>query len=226
MRASRSINQPFGVLATSRIGVRNRFMYDYACEDEYFERGMTLLESKTLPLPIPKDFRHAVLPDSEVWPSHWNDVRFNFKPQKRDRRVFIHDNYMNAYDFIHDVSHSFGYVDEDLDYELPDPIAAMHFKLKRSQVTSFLGIFVALAVCIGYPMLGLKVPQKDNPFYYRKKYATVTTINQMQKFALMEHGTDLPKGMGDQSSIITKSGFFQTNGGLRYDLDNYDDLIC
>ena len=80
LRAQRSINQPFSVLQTSRIGVINRYRYDYACEDEYFEREMTLMESRTLPLPIPKDFRHAAHPDNEVWPSHWNDVRFNFKP--------------------------------------------------------------------------------------------------------------------------------------------------
>ena len=82
MRAQRSLNQPFGVLATSRIGVVNRYRFDYSCEDEYFEREMTLMEARTLPLPIPKDFRHACHPDNEVWPAHWNDVRFNFKAQK------------------------------------------------------------------------------------------------------------------------------------------------
>ena len=140
--------------------------------------------------------------------------------------MFIHDNYMNSYDFHHDFIHTFGYVDEDLDYEAPDPYTAMHFKLKRSEVTSFIGAFIALGICIGYPIFGLKVPQKDNPFYYRKKYATVTTINQMQKIAHMEMGADLPKGMGDSSSMITKTGFHQINGGLRYELDNYNDLIC
>ena len=79
-RSQRAINQPFSVLQTSRIGVVNRYKYDYACEDEYFEREMTLLEARTLPLPIPKDFRHAAHPDNEVWPVHWNDVRFNFMP--------------------------------------------------------------------------------------------------------------------------------------------------
>ena len=218
--------QPFSLLASSRIGVVNRYKYDYACEDEYFEREMTLLESKTLPLPIPKDFRHAGHPDNEVWPAHWNDVRFNFKPQRQDRRVFIHDNYMNAYDFQHDFTHTIGYVDEDLDFESPDPYPAMHFKLKRSQVTSAFGIIVILGVAIGYPLLGLKVPQKDNPFYYRKKYASVTTIHQMQKYAHMESGTDLPRGPGDSSCMINSKGFHQINGGLRYDLDNYADLVC
>lgn len=39
--------------ATSRIGVRNRYKYDYSVEDEYFEREMTLLEARHLPLPLP-----------------------------------------------------------------------------------------------------------------------------------------------------------------------------
>ena len=133
---------------------------------------------------------------------------------------------MNAYDFHHDFIHTVGFVDEDLDYELPDPTAAMHFKLKRSQVTSFMGVFVSLAVLIGYPMFGLKVPQKDNPFYYRKKYASVTSINQMQKYAHMEMGSDLPKGPGDQSLIINQTGIHQVNGGIRFELDNYNDLVC
>ena len=157
-RAQRSFNRPFSVLQTSRIGVYNRYQYDYACEDEYFERQMTLMESRTLPLPVPKDFRHAVHPDNEVWPPHWNDVRFNFMPQRQDRRAFIHDNYFNAYDFYNDFTHSSGHVDEDLDYELPDPFSAMHFNMARSQVTSAFGIIIVLAVTIGYPMFGLKVP--------------------------------------------------------------------
>lgn len=31
-------------------------LQDYACEDEYFERDMTLLEARKLPLPLPEDF--------------------------------------------------------------------------------------------------------------------------------------------------------------------------
>ena len=88
---------------------------------------------------------------------------------------------MNAYDFAHDFAHTTGYVDEDLDFELPDPATAMHFKLKRSQVTSFAGAFILIGALVGYPIFGLKIPQKDNPFYYRKKYASSTSIAQMQK---------------------------------------------
>ena len=111
-------------------------------------------------------------------PPHWNDVRFNFLPQRLDRRMFLHDNYMNAYDFPHDAAHTLGYIDEDLDYELPDPMTAMHFKKKRSGAVAMLGAVIALGVLIGYPIFGLKMPQRDNPFYWRKKYGTPSTINQ------------------------------------------------
>jgi hypothetical protein len=85
---------------------------------------------------------------------------------------------MNQYDFPHDAAHTLGYVDEDLDYELPDPASAMHFKKKRSPAFSFLGAFVAVGLLFGYPIFGLKMPQKDNPFFYRKKYGSATTIEQ------------------------------------------------
>ena len=187
---------------------------------------MTLLEARTLPLPIPKDFRHAQHPDNEVWPAHWNDVRFNFRPQRQDRRVYIHDNYMNAYDFMHDVAHTTGYVDEDMDFELPDPMTAMHFKLKRSTVTSAFGAIIAVGALIGYPIFGLKIPQKDNPFYYRKKYASSTSIQQMQRVAHMEYGANVPKPPCDSSGLITQAGFNHVGQGIRYDLDSYEDLVC
>ena len=79
----------------TRIGVRNRYKYDYACEDEYFEREMTMLEARHLPLPLPSDFRHKQVPYHEIYPAHWNDVRFNFLPQNMDRRMYLHDNYMH-----------------------------------------------------------------------------------------------------------------------------------
>ena len=83
---------------------------------------------------------------------------------------------MNIYDFPHDAVHTTGYVDEDLDYELPDPLSAMHYKKKRSPAFAFLGAVVAVGLLFGYPIFGLKMPQKDNPFYYRKKYATPSTL--------------------------------------------------
>ncbi len=82
-------------LYAARIGVRNRYKYDYACDDEYFEREMTVLEARHLPLPLPDDYRHKQLPLHELYPAHWNDVRFNYLPQNRDRRMFLHENYMN-----------------------------------------------------------------------------------------------------------------------------------
>jgi len=175
-RLRSSLATPYHLLATARIGVRNRYEHDYACEDEYFEREMTLLDARNLPLPLPKDFIHAHPPDNEIFPAHFNDVRFNYKPQNLDRRCFIHDNYMNSYDFAHDLAHTTGFVDEDLDFELPDPYNAMHFKKKRSQVTHTIGIFIAVGMLIFLPILGLKLPQKDNPFYWRKKYATLTSL--------------------------------------------------
>ena len=66
--------------ASSRIGVRNRYKWDYSVEDDYFEREMTMLEARHLPLPLPADFRHKTPPSHEIFPAHWNDVRFNFKP--------------------------------------------------------------------------------------------------------------------------------------------------
>ncbi len=71
---------PLAVINASRIGVHNRYKYDYACEDEYFEREMTLLEARHLPMPLPEDFRHKQIPINEMMPAHWNDVRFNYKP--------------------------------------------------------------------------------------------------------------------------------------------------
>jgi len=177
-RLSKSLSHPYHVLATSRIGVKNRYAFDYACEDEYFEKEMTMLEARNLPLPIPKTFKHATPPDNEVQPAHWNAVQFNFLPQRLDRRAFIHDNYMNQYNFEHDFAHTTGYIDEDLDWEMPDPAGAMHFKKKRSGVIAFLGAFITVGALVGYPIFGLKIPQKDNPFFYRKKYATSTSIIQ------------------------------------------------
>ncbi len=64
---------------------------------------MTMLEARKLPLPLPITFRkcsiaaklslgHKQVPLQEMWPSHWNDVRFNYLPQNMDRRCFVHDN--------------------------------------------------------------------------------------------------------------------------------------
>lgn len=65
-----------------------------------------------------------------------------------------------------------GHIDEDFDGEIPDPINNMHFNRMRSP---FLGIIFAIGTSIGYLTywsIGLKYPQRENIFYYRKKFAT------------------------------------------------------
>jgi hypothetical protein len=225
MRSRSSLNATQAVLLGSRIGVRNRYKYDYACEDEYFEREMTLLEARHLPVPLPEDFRHKKAPINEIMPAHWNDVRFNYLPQNLDRRMFLHDNYMNLYDFRHDAAHTLGYPDEDLDWEMPDPQTAGHYNKARSGAFSILGAVISIGVLVGYPIFGLKMPQKDNPFYWRKKYGTPTTIEQIQALSLIEYGGKTEKGP-DSNIILGPNGFDHAMNGLRIDLDNYADLIC
>lgn len=172
----------------TRIGMTNRYKMDYACEDEYYEREMTLLDAKLTKLPLPLDFRHKSPPVDDMMPHHINDVRFNFVPENMDRRMFLHDNAAILYDQNNDFYHGVGYIDEDMDYELPDPYHNMHMKHKRSPVMMFWFGFVSCGVILGYPTLGLKMPQKDNPIQYRKKYGTTGTIQQMQQLAHIEYG--------------------------------------
>lgn len=132
---------------------------------------------------------------------------------------------MNMYDFYHDHAHTTGYVDEDLDWENPDPMSAMHFKKKRSGPMAIIGGLVAVGLLIFYPTVGLKMPQRDNPFYFRKKFGSSTTIQQFQNLAMMEYGNGIEKGP-DTTYYIGPQGFKMVGQGLRYDLDNYKDLIC
>lgn len=134
------------------------------------------MESKMIHLPLPDDFSHKSPPTDDYQPSHWNDVRFNYFPQNYDRRMFLHDNMVILYNMHEDYHHGVGYQDEDHDGEMPDPYTAMHFKHKRSPVFMYMGAFVSCAIIIGYPTLGLKMPQKDNPIQYRKKFGTTTTV--------------------------------------------------
>lgn len=80
LRSGSALYLQAAVSKGSRIGVRNRYKWDYSVEDEYFEREMTILEARHLPLPLPEDFRHKQAPNHEIWPAHWNDVRFNYLP--------------------------------------------------------------------------------------------------------------------------------------------------
>ena len=179
---------PKSTIFASRLGMSNKYKHDYACEDEFFEREMTLLDAKLTHLPLSENFRHKVLPMDDYMPPHWNDVRFNYLPQNIDRRCYIHDNLAILYNMPDDYMHGVGFQDEDLDYELPDPYSAMHFKNKRSQVVMIMGAVISCGIVLGYPTLGLKMPQKDNPFAYRKKYGTTGTVQQMQQLAMMEYG--------------------------------------
>ena len=109
-------------------------------------------------MPLPNDFKHKSFPMHEVMPAHWNDVRFNFLPQYIDRRMYMHDNYMHMYDFPHDFAHTMGHMDEDHDWETPDPYSTNHFKKKRSGPMALIGGIIAVGLLILYPTCGLKMP--------------------------------------------------------------------
>src|SRR5690606_5704824 len=130
LKRSRGINSPLQYMASSNT-VNYRYKYDYSGEGGVFAKEMTYLVSKKMPIPVPESFRHKRPPMDVLYPVHWNDVRFNHHPGFFGRRCFIHDTYFPKYDIDHDVPHSIGYRDEDLDYEAPDPIGNMHFKRKR-----------------------------------------------------------------------------------------------
>jgi hypothetical protein len=100
---------PKSTMFAARLGMTNKYAFDYACEDEFFEREMTLLDARTTSLPLPDDFRHKEAPTDEIQPPHWNDVRFNFLPQNIDRRCYIHDNMAIFYDMQNDYHHGVGY---------------------------------------------------------------------------------------------------------------------
>ena len=85
--------------------------------------------------------------------------------------------------------------------------------------------FVVVGVVIGYPTLGLKMPQKDNPVQYRKKYGTSSTIMQFQQLAMIEYGGTVEK-QPDTNVLMSNKGFSMVGHGVRIDLDNYEDLIC
>lgn len=183
-----------------RIGVANRYRYDYSVEDEYYEKPMTLLEAVHLPIPVHEGFSHISPDDEYNLPYHYNDVRFNYKPQHMDRRCFIHDNWMNTYNFSHEAGHLLGVMDEDLDWMMGDPLEGMHWKQLRSPIINFLGAFILIAASFIYPLFGLKIPQKDNPFYWRKKYASLGTMHTFQTLAMLEYGAGTQKGPESESS--------------------------
>ena len=207
MAMRKSCVQPRSLVYASRLGMTNKYAYDYACEDEFFEREMTLLDAKVTSLPLPTDWSHKQLPYDDIYPPHWNDVRFNYFPQNLDRRAFIHDNLAIFYNMHEDYYHGVGYQDEDMDYELPDPYSGMHQKHKRNPVFMFVCGFVVVGVIVFFPTLGLKMPQKDNPIQYRKKFGTTGAIQQMQQLAMLEYGGKIQKTPDQTSVIFSGKGF-------------------
>ena len=226
MRRSRGISNPLNY-KIARITVKNRYKYDYSVEDGFFEKEMTYLEAKKMPIPVPETFRHKRFPLDVLYPVHWNDVRFNHHPGFFGRRCFIHDTYFPKYDIDHDIPHSLGHKDEDMDYEQPDPIGEMHFKRKRSQFVHIVLFLVWASAFFGYATCGLKIPQKDNPFYYRKKFASNTTMTQMQELAAVDYGGKYDRNLrGFHRMMITDKGLELTNQGLRFNFAGKKDLYC
>ena len=89
----------------------------------------------------------------------------------------------------------------------------------------FAGALVSVGILLGYPTMGLKAPQKDNPLFWRKKYGTTGTVQQFQQLAMIEYGAKVQKGV-DTNVMLSNRGFQMVGQGFRIDLDNYADLIC
>ena len=139
--------------------------------------------------------------------------------------MFLHDNLPIFYDMHRDYHHGVGYQDEDFEYEMPDPYDGMLQKYKRSTVFMFACGGVVLSIVVGFPTLGLKMPQKDNPIQYRKKFGTTGTIQQFQQLAMVEYGNKVPKGP-ETTVMMNHKGFQMVGQGFRIDLDSYKDLVC
>ena len=89
----------------------------------------------------------------------------------------------------------------------------------------FFGGFVSVAIVVGYPTLGLKMPQKDNPLMWRKKYGTASTVQQFQQLAMVEYGGKIQR-MPETNVMYTNKGFQMVGNGVRIDLPSYGDLVC
>ena len=128
-----------------------------------------------------------------------------------------------TYDFEHDYVHSYGYIDEDLEYEMPEPIEAGHYKRKRSPMLAPIGMGVWVLTFFCFAAFGLKVPQKDNPFFWRTKFASGSSVQQMQEVAQDDYGFGA-FNHPDHRYDYTNEGFKMKNDGLRIYLDSYDDF--
>merc|ERR1711907_757862 len=104
----------------------------------------------------------------------------------------------------------------------------MHFKNKRTPVIMYMFGFVCAGIIVGYPALGLKMPQKDNPIMYRKKFGSTSTVQQFQQLAMIEYGGSLEgiKPPFDTNVMYSKKGFQMVGQGFRIDLESYKDLVC
>ena len=212
------------LIYASRLGMTNKYAYDYACEDEFFEREMTMQEAKLMTLPLNDNMKHKQLDMMEVIPPYWEDPRYNFKPELMDRRCFIHDFLPVFYNMQEDYYHTVGYEDEDFEHELPDPYSNMHFKNKRSPVIMQVVGAVAVGIIVGFPTLGLKLPDVHNAHQFRKKYGDPEMIGLAQHNAAFEYGGSVE--MQDQNLAYTPEGLKQIGNGIRMHLPGYHDMIC
>jgi hypothetical protein len=99
-------------------------------------------------------------------------------------------------------------------------------KKKRAPVFSSIVFLMVVSFFFLFPLAGLKIPQRDNPFYYRKKFGTATAVQQYQQLAAIDYGSTNANQMMEPNVQYTEKGFEQVNHGIRMDLDNYADLSC
>ena len=52
----------------------------------------------------------------------------------------------------------------------------MHFNRNRSPFLGIVGGIIALSVYYGYFSLGMRYPQRENQFYFRKKFANMGAL--------------------------------------------------
>ena len=96
---------------------------------------------------------------------------------------------------------------------------------KRGGPVFVLGGIITVLGFILYPTCGLKMPQKDNPIYYRKKFGTASSINQQQNLAAFHYGQEM-FAQGSDPVAYTEKGIVQKGNGYRIYLDNYKDMYC
>ena len=131
----------------------------YSNEDGIFEENFNYIEQMTIPQPFPTNhliFSHKGLPPN-LYPSHFNDVRYVHKTYLWPRRHFVPDfkvillndqfRLVNNYNF-EDLLHGNGFPDFDLDYQLADPMESNHYVQNRSISFNFfmMGFFFVFTI--------------------------------------------------------------------------------